>query len=115
VTISDYLMQRGKRLTYWYMASFIPMVLVLIFKPHSFPFLFGSLVVMSGSLIAMMLLSSRVPCPRCARPMGAWTTVLGQPKRNYHCPHCNVRIDTPMEFVATRGNVEAESNPNSRL
>jgi hypothetical protein len=100
--ISDYLEQRAKRLTYWYMASFIPMVFVLMFKPHSFLFIFGSLVIMFGALIVFVLLSSRAPCPRCSRPLGIWSTWLGKPKRDYQCAHCKVSIDEPIESAANQ-------------
>jgi hypothetical protein len=113
VTISDYLMQRAKKLTYWYMASFIPMGFVLIFKAHSFLFLFGSIVFMFGALVATMLLSSRAPCPSCLRPVGVWMTWTGQPKRSYSCPHCRVSIDEPMN-TAPPENKGAEQNPASR-
>src|ERR1700721_1439616 len=98
--ISDYLQQRAKRHTYWYMASFIPMAVVLMFNLNSFSFIFGSLVVMFGALITLMLLSSRAPCPRCSLPLGMWATWLGKPKRDYHCPHCKVSIDEPMDSAA---------------
>ena len=100
--ISDYLEQRAKKLTYWYMASFIPMGLVLMFKPNSFPFIFGSLVIMFGAFITFMMLSPRAPCPRCSRPLGIWSTWLRKPKRDYQCPHWNVSIDEPMESAADK-------------
>lgn len=99
--ISDYLQQRAKRHTYWYMASFIPAALVLLFNPNGFLSIFGSLLIMFGALIAFMLLSSRAPCPRCQHPLGTWGTWLGKPKRDYHCPHCNVSIDESVESGAS--------------
>lgn len=107
MTISDYLTQRGERLTYWYMASFIPMGFVQIFKARSFPFLFGSIVIMFGALITTMLLSSRAPCPRCSRPVGVWMAWTGQPKPSYHCPHCHMSIDEPRN-TASPENEEPE-------
>jgi len=112
--ISDYLEQRAKRHTYWYMASFIPMGLVLMFKPDSFPFIFGSLIIMFAALIAFMLLSSRAPCPRCSRPLGIWSTWLGKPKRDYQCSHCNVSIDEPMESAANKPRDQDLTSGSSR-
>jgi hypothetical protein len=110
VTIRDYIQRRfGKlvlifllpygllqclrvALNYWPNAFALkPRLLVLLLTEPRFAVIFVA-------WFGVRLLT--IPCPRCARPLGAAVAVVWGSTKINRCPNCRVNLDEPTEISA---------------
>lgn len=99
MTIRDHIKQHSDARTCFAILWVVPLFIVNLEAPDNFPLLCAALAVLAGgSFFTLVVITRRIPCPRCKRPLGSIASKVAKRglRLGKECPHCGVSFDEQM-------------------
>jgi hypothetical protein len=89
----------------------LPGMALWVFWPRWTPIQIGGFVVFIGAAVVTNIITGRIPCPRCGKPLGKLAYAQRGSSRLYRargvmakrykrCPHCRLGLDEPIALSA---------------